>query len=180
MSPGPPLPPPWHCVHPSLMTELLYLEMPGAFPSYLGQETPWNPVIIVLWDCPTPEAFSDPTLFFFFQIPLLCINLRLGTWKQKGSASYPHLLAWNKALSSDRWFPCLIYPRVTEALPWPLTRHTRAQGVSQDQRTEILSPKQLGLLKGRETFYIRYLLNVCGVREMIMYSHTSNKKRVKF
>lgn len=40
--------PPWHCVHPSLMMELLYLEMPGAFPSYLSQETPWNPVTAVL------------------------------------------------------------------------------------------------------------------------------------
>lgn len=33
-------PSPWHCAHPSLMAELLYLEMPGAFPSNLKHKTP--------------------------------------------------------------------------------------------------------------------------------------------
>lgn len=84
---------------PSLMAELLYLEMPGAFPCYLSQETSWNPVIILLWDFPTPEVFSDPLLVHTSQI--------LGIETERVCLTLTFLRE-NKALSLG-WFLALLH-----------------------------------------------------------------------
>lgn len=94
---------PWHYVQPSLMAELLYLEMPGAFPSYLSQETSWNPVIIVLWDFPTTEGFSDPFLVHKSQI--------WGIETERICLTFTFLRE-NKALSWDSFYPRFIYRKV--------------------------------------------------------------------
>lgn len=120
--------------HPSLMAELLYLEMPGVFPCYLSQETSWNPVIIVLWDFPTPEVFSDPLLVHISQI--------WGIETERICLTFTFLRE-NKALSLGR-FLALLHLLQSDLNLTMSTDSAHSDSRCSHGQTQILSPKEPG------------------------------------